>query len=171
MACHRAMLPAAGAALLALVACAGASPVRDERVQALRRREGVCAATSFVNPAGRRVRLEGCLRTGFAGTAFDNLEARLVTELQAKHPEDADLAHWQVLILRDGEQVLNRALDAGPSHPRCSLFRWRCRQRVADVATIPEGLGYGTYTLRYRLMSAEAYLARKNSAELTIVLR
>ncbi len=165
------MPPAVGAALLALIACAGASPVRDERAEALRRREGVCAATNFVNPAGRRVRLQGCLRTGFAGTPFDNLRPRLVTELQAKAPDDADLTDWQVQLLRDGEPILNRALDAGPSHPRCSRFGWRCRQRVADVATIEGELGRGTYTLRYRLMSEEAYLGRKNTAELTIVLR
>ena len=155
----------------ALLGCAGAPPVRDESVQALRRPHGVCAGTSVENPAGRRVRLEGCLRTGSAGTAFDNLEARLVTALQAENRADADLEHWQVLLLRDGEQVLHRALDAGPSHRRCSFFRWRCRERVADVAAIPEGLGYGTWTLRYRLMSAEAYEAGASAAELTIVLR
>jgi hypothetical protein len=46
-----------------------------------------------------------------------------------------------------------------------------CSERVADVATIAQGLGPGTYTLRYRLMSAEAYAAGKQPAELTIVLR
>jgi hypothetical protein len=162
------LVPALAAAL---VACASAPPVRDASVQALRRPDGVCAGTSFVNPAGRRVRLKGCLRTGSAGSVFDNLEARLVTELRVKDPADADLTHWQVRLLRDGEQVMNRALDAGPSHRRCSFLRWRCGERVADVAVLPEGLGYGTWTLRYRLMSAEAYATGANTAELTIVLR
>jgi hypothetical protein len=39
------------------------------------------------------------------------------------------------------------------------------------VAPIPEGLGPGTYTLRYRLITADAYAAGLEPAELTIVLR
>jgi len=166
------MLPAAAVALLALVACASGPPrVVTESVRALRERDGVCAGTSYVNPVGHRVLLQGCLRTGSAGTVFDNLEARLVTELQADEPDAADLTDWQVQLLLDGEQVLNRALDAGPSHRRCAGLMTTCSERVADVATIAQGLGPGTYTLRYRLMSAEAYAAGKQPAELTIVLR
>ena len=162
------MLVVAAAAL----ACAGVPPARvDGSLRALREPEGVCAGTTYVNPDGHRVRLKGCLRTGSAGTVFDNLQARLVTEMQATDPDDADLTHWQVVILRDGEQVMNRALDAGPSHRRCTALGMRCTERVADVATIAEGLGYGTYTLRYRLMSAEAYEIERQPAELTIVLR
>lgn len=156
----------------ASLACAAGLPARiGQPVGALRTRQGVCAGTTYVNPEGRRVQLESCLRTGAAGTPFDNLEARLVTVLQAKDPDDADLTDWQVELLRDGEQVLSRALDAGPSHRRCKALGLRCRERVADVATIAEGLGYGTYTIRYRLMSAEAYAAGRQPDELTIELR
>jgi hypothetical protein len=154
------------------LACATVPPVQvGESVDRLRTAQGVCAGTTYVNPEGHRVRLKGCLRTGSAGTIFDNLEARLVTELQTDDPDDADLTHWQVQLLRDGEQVLHRALDAGPSHRRCAVFGLGCRERVADVATIAEGLGYGTYTIRYRLMSAEAYAAGRQPAELTVVLQ
>jgi hypothetical protein len=162
-------------ALLALVAAAGCASAPSARVgepvAKLRTREGVCAATRYVLPEGGPVRLTACLRTGMVGTIFDNREARLVTVLQADQPEDADLARWQVEVLRDGERVLNRALDAGPSHRRCRVFGLGCAERVADVAPIAEGLGYGTYTLRYRLMTAEAYAAGRQPGELTIVLR
>jgi len=159
-------------ALAALsLACAAAPALRAEPVGMLRTPHGVCAATSYVVPEGRRVRLEGCLRTGAAGTIFDNLEPRLVTTLQADDAGDADLTDWQVELLRDGERVLNRALDAGPSHRRCRAFGLGCSERVADVATVAEGFGYGTWTIRYRLMSAEAYAAGRQPAELTIVLR
>jgi hypothetical protein len=164
--------PGALLLLAASLACATAPPAQvGEPVARLRTRQGVCAATGYVLPDGGPVRLTACLRTGTAGSIFDNLEARLVTVLQADDPEDADLTDWQVELLRDGERVLNRALDAGPSHRRCRAFGLGCAERVADVATIAEGLGYGTWTLRYRLMSAEAYEAGRQPAELTIVLR
>jgi hypothetical protein len=168
----RAMRPAPLLAIAAaLAACAGAPRVCHEDVQALRSREGVCAATSFVNPAGRDVRIRGCLRVGSAGTPFDNDATRLVTELDAAEPADAELADWQVVVLRDGEQLLNRALDAGPSHRRCSGFGMGCRQRIADVAVIDRALGAGTYTLRYRMMSEQAFVAARQPPELTIVLQ
>lgn len=155
----------------ALAACASAPRVRDESVRALRRPGGVCAGTSYLNPAGRPVLLQGCLRVGSAGTAFDNLEARLVTELDARDPDDADLTDWQVQLIRDGEQLLNRALDAGPSHRRCPGLMSACRERTADVALLAGGLEPGTYTIRYRLMSEEAFAVGRQPAELTIVLR
>lgn len=157
----------------ASLACAGGPPALvSGGVHALRSRHGVCAGTVFTSTSSQRLRLQGCLRAGAPGTRFDNGEARLITVLQAEDAsEAADLEDWQVLVLRDGEKIMNRALDPGPSHRRCSALGLRCRERVADVAPIPEGLGPGTYTLRYRLMSADAYAAGIEPADLTIVLR
>ncbi len=164
---RRALLLAAAGSL----ACAGVPPARvDETVRALRTPDGVCAGTRYVDVYGAPVRLKACLRVGAPGTVFDNGEPRLVTELQADDPDAADLTDWQVQVFRDGEQVLNRALDAGPSHRRCTTGHG-CRERVADVSTIAGGLGPGKYTLRYRVMSAEAFAAGVQPNELTILLR
>jgi hypothetical protein len=156
------------------LACAGGPSSRVEgNAGALRSREGLCAGKKVPSPSGSKheVTIVGCLRAGAPGTRFDNGEARLITVLHSEDAFDADLEDWQVLVLRDGERVMNRALDPGPSHRRCSVLGLRCRERVADVAPIPEGLAPGTYTLRYRVMSEDAYEAGLEPAELTIVLR
>jgi hypothetical protein len=156
---------------VASLACASGPPSHvGDGVHALRRPHGVCAGTEVEVEDFPRLRITGCLRTGTAGSIFDNDEARLVTLFEARDADDADLTDWQLLLLRDGEQILIRALDAGPSHRRCAALG-RCAERVADVVAVPGGLGPGTYTLRYRLMSGEAYVARVPPAELTIVLR
>jgi hypothetical protein len=158
----------------ASVACAGGPSSRVEGgAGALRSREGLCAGKTVPSPSGSKheVTIVGCLRAGAPGTRFDNGEARLITVLQAEDAAEADLEDWQVLVLRDGERLMNRALDAGPSHRRCSALGLRCRERVADVAAIPESLAPGTYTLRYRVMSEDAYEEGLEPAELTIVLR
>lgn len=140
-------------------------------MHALRRPGGVCAGTVVDVEEFPRVRITGCLRTGTPGSVFDNDQPRLVSLFDADDPDGADLTDWQVVLLRDGEELLSRALEAGPSHRRCAGPFVRCAERVADVAAIPAGLGPGTYTLRYRLMSGEAYAARVEPADLVIVLR
>lgn len=158
-------------AVTAIACASGPPPIVGEGVHALRRARGVCAGTAVEAEELPRVRITGCLRTGTPGTPFDNDEARLVTVFESADPDGVDLTDWQVHLLRDGEQVLSRALEPGPSHPRCAGLFGRCAERVADVVAIPAGLGPGTWTLRYRLMSAEAWAARVPPVDLTIVLR
>lgn len=154
------------------IACAS-GPARqvDDSIRSLRSRKGVCARTRVVATPPHELELVACLRNGSPGTQFDNGEARLITTLEADAAPLADLRHWQVIVLRDGEQILNRALHEGPSHRHCRMLGLRCRARVADVAPIPGGIRPGTYTVRYRLMSAEAYLAGVQPPELSIELR
>ena len=163
-------------ALLSLLAgslaCANVPPSSVEHhVYALREPHGACAAGSFVGTPPHRATIMGCLRIGAVGTKFDNGEARLITVLRAKDEYDADLTDWQVTVARDGEQIMNRAMEYTPSHRDCRHLGLRCRETVADVAPLPGGIGPGTYTVRYRLMNAEAYTARVPPVELTIVLR
>src|SRR5512142_3046905 len=142
-----------------LVACATPAHVR-EQVAALRTAEGVCAATSYVNPAGRPMQLRGCLRIGSSGTRFDNRDAKLITAFEASDPADANLESWHVQILLDGERLLNHALEHdAPSRRHCFAFRLGCRDHVWDVARIEQGLAPGTYTVRYRIMPEDAGLS------------
>jgi hypothetical protein len=154
----------------AALACASGPPLQvADSVYSLHTEKGVCAGTGFVNMTSQRLALVACMRNGAPGTPFDNGESRLITILEADGGP-ADLTDWQVLVLRDGEKILNRELDAGPSHRRCGTFGTNCRERAADVVPIPGGAGPGSYTIRYRLMSEEAYLAGVQPPELKIDL-
>jgi hypothetical protein len=166
--------PAAGILLVAAatLACAkGPARQVDRSLAELRTREGVCAGTRFTAPDARPMDLVACLRTGSPGTVFDNGEDRLITLFQAKRGDFKDMGAWHVVVLRDGEKILSHVLEDLPSHLRCGTFT-RCRERIADVAAIPGGLGPGTYTVRYRGLSEEMmYLGGEQPAELTFVLR